>query len=288
LTRTCISSSLSLGGYNLPLAPFGDGKCIAAFVALCPNERASNASLWQIIFCLVQAKDADMRDFRNAKAMAQTLRAGLAAKSVKISVSQSLELVSMMFGVADWNTLAAIIRTGKSVSPERTSTAVLAEGEGNPVLPVSADLTATRERAIRFATHRKHEYATLEHLLLSLLEDADASDAMRIYNADFAALKEKLVDHLDNKLGILVIDNGWDPKLTAAFQRVFQRAQHRALGLGQSSITGENILEAILFETESPAARLLAEQGITRQFFALIPHARRWDRMLKRRPEDST
>lgn len=227
-----------------------------------------------------------MRDFRNAKAMAQTLRASLAAKSVKISVGQSLELVSEMLGVADWNTLAALIQTHKSVSPEGASTAVPAAGEGNPVLPVSADLTATRERAIRFATQRKHQYATLEHLLLSLIEDADAADAMRVYRTDFAALNGKLVDHLDNKLGILVIDNGLDPKPTAAFQRAFQRAQHLALRLGQSNITGENILEAILFETESPAARFLVEQGITRQFFALIPHAREWDKMWNR-PKDS-
>jgi hypothetical protein len=65
-----------------------------------------------------------MRDFRNAKAMARTLRASLAAKSIKISVSQSLELVSEMLGVADWNTLAAIIRTEMSVSRERASIAV--------------------------------------------------------------------------------------------------------------------------------------------------------------------
>jgi Glyoxalase superfamily protein/Clp amino terminal domain, pathogenicity island component len=237
-----------------------------------------------------------MRDFRNAKAMAQTLRASLAAKSVKISVSQSLELVSEMLGVADWNTLAAIIRTDRSVSPERASAAVLAAGEGNPVLPVSADLTATRERAIRFATLRKHEYATLEHLLLSLIEDADASAAMSVYNADLATLKGKLVGHLEYKLGILVIDNGWDPKPTAAFQRVFQRAQHRALELGHSTITGANILEAILFETESPAARFLAEQGITRQdILNLIAHGKGWyhvqqyrQQWLKRRPKDNT
>ncbi len=229
-----------------------------------------------------------MRDFRNAKAMAQTLRAGLAAKNVKISVSQSLELVSTMFGAADWNTLAAIIRADKSASLERTSTPVLAAGEGKPVLPRSAELTATRERALRFAAQRKHEYATLEHLLLSLLEDANAADAMRVYRADFAALSEKLVGHLDDKLGIQVIDGGCDPKPSAPFQRVFERAQHRASGLGQSNITGENILEAILFETESPAARFLVEQGITRLFFALIPHAREWDRMFKGRPKDST
>jgi ATP-dependent Clp protease ATP-binding subunit ClpA len=111
---------------------------------------------------------------------------------------------------------------------------------------------------------------------------------MRVYRADLAALKGKLIDHLDNRLGMLVIDSGCDPKPTAAFQRVFQRAQHRAQGLRQSNITGENILEAILFESESPAARFLVDQGITRQFFALIPHAREWDRMFNRRPKDST
>jgi Glyoxalase superfamily protein/Clp amino terminal domain, pathogenicity island component len=237
-----------------------------------------------------------MRDFRNAKAMAQTLRAGLAAKSVKISVSQSLELVSEMLGAADWNTLAAIIRTNKSVSPERASTAALAAGKGKPVLAVSPDLAATRERALRFAAQRKHEYATLEHLLLSLTDDADASDAMGVYDADLASLKGKLVDHLDNKLGILVIDNGWDPRPTAAFQRVFERARYRALEFGHSTITGANILEAILFETESPAARLLAEQGITRQdILNLLAHGRGWFHLQqyvrqqsKRRPKDGT
>jgi glyoxalase superfamily protein/ClpA/ClpB-like protein len=227
-----------------------------------------------------------MRDFRNAKAMAQTLRASLVAKSVKISISQSLELVSEMLGVADWNTLAAIIRANKSVSPEKASASVLAAGEGNPVLPVSVDLTATRDRAIRFAAQRKHEYATLEHLLLSLTEDADASAAMSVYDADLVSLKGKLVDHLDYKLGALVIHNGWNPRPTAAFQRVFGRAQHRALELGHSTITGANILEAILFETESPAARFLAEQGITRQdIFNLIDHGNEWHRIQEYRQQ---
>lgn len=220
-----------------------------------------------------------MRDFRNAKAMAQTLRASLAAKSIRISVSQSLELVSEMLGAADWNTLAAIIRTNKSVSPERASASVLAAGEGNPVLPVSDDLTTTRDRAIRFAAQRKHEYATLEHLLLSLIDDADASAAMSLYGADLVSLKGKLVDHLDYKLGALVIHNGWDPRPTAAFQRVFGRAQQRAVELGHSTITGVNILEALLFETESPAARFLAEHEITRQdILNLIAHGNGWRR----------
>lgn len=62
-----------------------------------------------------------MRDFRNAKAMAQTLRAALAAKGVKITVSQSLELVAEMFGLDDWNTLVAAIGAEKTISREKVS-----------------------------------------------------------------------------------------------------------------------------------------------------------------------
>jgi len=58
-----------------------------------------------------------MRDFRDAKTMAQTLRQSLTAKSVTVSHSESLELVSKMLGAADWNTLSALIRSGRSESP---------------------------------------------------------------------------------------------------------------------------------------------------------------------------
>lgn len=63
----------------------------------------------------------------------------------------------------------------------------------------------------------------------------------------------------------IVIDNGADPKPTATFQRVVQRAEVLRKALGRSMITGANILEAITFETQSPAAQLLREQGMTRQ-----------------------
>jgi len=258
LTPIRICSIFYLGGYDLLLAPFGDGKRITAFVALCPNERASNASPWH--FCLVQAKDEDMRDFRNAKAMAQTLRAALAAKGLKITISQSLELIAEMFGVADWNTLAAKIHGEAPVTREKVSP---------PPLPAfSATLAATLHRALVFATKRKHEYATLEHLLLALIDDTDASAVMRVCNADLGALTEKLVNYLDNELKKLVIDNGADAKPTAGFQRVvFQRV---GLQLRRPMATGANVLLAILDETQSPAARLLGEQGMTRQHLSSI------------------
>ena len=128
------------------LAPFGDGERIAAFVALCPNERASNASLWHS--CLVHAKDADMRDFRDAKAMAHTLRAALAAKGLKITNSRSLELIAEAFGVADWNTLAATIRGEALVARKNASRPPLWPTESNPVIPFSAAFDGTMRRAL--------------------------------------------------------------------------------------------------------------------------------------------
>ena len=215
-----------------------------------------------------------MRDSRNAKAMAQTLRAALAARGLKITISQSLELIAEMFGVADWNTLAARILRGETpVAPEKVSPQQLPAVGSNSVLPFSATFAATLHRALFFATQRKHQYATLEHLLLALLDDADASVVMRVCNADLGALTEKLVDYLDNELKRLVIDNGADPKPTAAFQRVVQRAQLRGQELGRSMVTGANTLEAISSETQSPAARLLGEQGMTRQhLLGIIAH----------------
>ena len=213
-----------------------------------------------------------MRDFRNAKAMAQTLRTALATRGIKIGVGQSLELIADIFGLADWNTLSATIRAEKSLSREKVSPPLQAVGI-HSFPPLSTALAVTLHRAFGFAGQRKHEYATLEHLLLALIDDADASAVMRVCSADLGALTEKLVGYLDNELNRLVIDNGADSKPTPAFQRVVQRAELRGKELGRSMVTGANILEAITSETQSPAARLLGEQGMTRQhLLSIVTH----------------
>ena len=213
-----------------------------------------------------------MRDFRNAKAMAQTLRAALATKGVKITIGQSLELIAEIFGQADWNTLAAAIRAEKSISREKVSPPLPAVGS-NSFPPLSSALAVTLHRAFGFASQRKHEYATLEHLLLALIDDTDALAVLRVCSADLGALAEKLVGYLDNELKTLVIDDGADSKPTAAFQRVVQRAELRGKELGRSMVTGAYILEAITSETQSLAARLLGEQGMTRQhLLSIVTH----------------
>jgi ATP-dependent Clp protease ATP-binding subunit ClpA len=93
---------------------------------------------------------------------------------------------------------------------------------------------------------------------------------MRVCGADLDALAHNLVGYLDNELKRLVVDNGANSKPTAGFQRVVQRAELRGKELGRSMVTGANILEAITSETQSPAAQLLGEQGLTRQHLSSI------------------
>lgn len=192
-----------------------------------------------------------MRDFRDAKVMAHTLRAALATKGLNITVSQSLELMAETFGLADWNTLSAAIR-GEAAGSRNNS--------HSPQFPAT---TATM-RALAYARQRKHQYATLEHLLLGLIDDLDASAVMKACKVDLGALREKLTNYIDIDLITLAIDDGGEPRPTAGFQRVLQRAAHYAEGRGLPNRTGAELLVAIFAERESPAARLLGEQGMTR------------------------
>jgi hypothetical protein len=201
-----------------------------------------------------------MRDFRNAKAMAQTLRAALAAKGIKITVGQSLELMAEMFGVADWNTLAAAINAENAIPRETASSLPVVRSRR-----LCAELATTLRRAIGFAAQRNHEYATLEHLLLALAEDADALASISACNANPSGTTERLVDYLDHGLTKLVMESHAEPKPTAAFQRVVQHAEIQRHAAGRSIVTGADILKAIFYETQSPAARFLGEQGITIQ-----------------------
>jgi Glyoxalase superfamily protein/Clp amino terminal domain, pathogenicity island component len=191
-----------------------------------------------------------MRDFRDAKAMAHTLRAALAAKGHKVTNSESLELIAQAFGVADWNTLSAAIR-GEAAAPRNNA-------------PPQFPTTATLHRALDYAYRRKHRYAMLEHLLLALIDDVHASAVMKACQVDLGVLREKLTNYIDNDKTLVVAD-GSEPQRTAGFQRVEQRAALYAEGRGLRLRTGAELLLAIFAESESPAAQLLAEQGMTRE-----------------------
>lgn len=128
----------------------------------------------------------------------------------------------------------------------------------------SNNLEQSLHRALTFANERSHEYATLEHLLLALMEDEDAAAVMRACNVDLDHLKKVVTDYIDKELGNLVTSYGEDSKPTTGFQRVIQRAVIHVQSSGRDEVTGANVLVAIFAERESHAAFFLQEQEMTR------------------------
>ncbi|GLK55605.1 ATP-dependent Clp protease ATP-binding subunit ClpA [Methylopila capsulata] len=128
----------------------------------------------------------------------------------------------------------------------------------------SRSLEQSLHRALAFANERHHEYATLEHLLLSLVDDQDAAAVMRACNVDLEILRRNLVEYVDAELDNLVGDTSEDSKPTAGFQRVIQRAVIHVTSSGREEVTGANVLVAIFAERESHAAFFLQEQDMTR------------------------
>ena len=119
--------------------------------------------------------------------------------------------------------------------------------------------------ALALANARRHELATLEHLLLALIDEPDANRVMRACAVDLDDLRKTLTDHIDEDLSTLITDvEGSEAVPTAAFQRVIQRAAIHVQSSGRSEVTGANVLVAILAERESNAAYFLQEQDMTR------------------------
>lgn len=128
----------------------------------------------------------------------------------------------------------------------------------------SRPLEETLHRAVAYANARRHEYATLEHLLLALIDDPDAAGVMQACNVDLAALRGALTLYVDTDLSALATSDGEDAKPTAGFQRVIQRAVIHVQSSGREEVTGANVLVAIFSERESHAAYFLQEQDMTR------------------------
>ncbi len=129
---------------------------------------------------------------------------------------------------------------------------------------LSRNLEQTLHRALGLANDRKHEYATLEHLLLALAEDTDATTVLRACGVDVDRLKRDLGEFLDKDLAGLVSDRGAEPKPTAGFQRVVQRAAIHVQSSGKDEVTGANVLVALFSERESHAVYFLQLQDMTR------------------------
>ena len=119
--------------------------------------------------------------------------------------------------------------------------------------------------ALATANSKRHEFATLEHLLLALLDEPDAVRVLQACSVETEELRKTLVDFIEEDLSNLVTDiEGSEAVPTAAFQRVIQRAAIHVQSSGRNEVTGANVLVAIFAERESNAAYFLQEQEMTR------------------------
>src|ERR1700733_14727268 len=129
---------------------------------------------------------------------------------------------------------------------------------------LSRNLEKTLHRALAYANERRHEYATLEHLLLAMTEDQDAIAVLRACSVDLEKLRRDLANYVDNELSNLISTHVEDAKPTASFQRVLQRAAIHVQSSGREEVTGANVLVAMFAERESHAVYFLQEQDMTR------------------------
>ena len=129
---------------------------------------------------------------------------------------------------------------------------------------LSRNLEQTLHRALAYATDRYHEYATLEHLLLSLTEDQDSIAVLKACGVDTERLTSELEEFLDQDLDDMRSGTAIEPKPTAGFQRVIQRAVIHVQSSGREEVTGANVLVAMFSERESHAVYFLQMQDMSR------------------------
>ncbi|MFC4213670.1 ATP-dependent Clp protease ATP-binding subunit ClpA [Pseudophaeobacter arcticus] len=129
----------------------------------------------------------------------------------------------------------------------------------------SSTLEQAIHAALALANERRHEFATLEHLLLALIEEPEAARVMRACGVELGQLRASLIEFVEEDLANLVTDvDGSEAVPTAAFQRVIQRAAIHVQSSGRTEVTGANVLVAIFAERESDAAYFLQDQDMTR------------------------
>ncbi|MDA0355533.1 MAG: ATP-dependent Clp protease ATP-binding subunit ClpA [Proteobacteria bacterium] len=129
----------------------------------------------------------------------------------------------------------------------------------------STTLEQAIHNALSLANDHKHELATLEHLLLALIDEPEAARVMQACSVNLATLRRTLTSFINDDLSTLVTDvEGSEAVPTAAFQRVIQRAAIHVQSSGRTEVTGANVLVAIFAERESNAAYFLQEQDMTR------------------------
>ena len=129
---------------------------------------------------------------------------------------------------------------------------------------LSRNLEQSLHRALALATENNHEYATLEHLLLALTEDTDGISVLRACGVELEKLRQDLKGFISNDLTDLLSAKLSEPKPTAGFQRVVQRAAIHVQSSGREEVTGANVLVALFSEREAHAVYFLQMHDMTR------------------------
>jgi ATP-dependent Clp protease ATP-binding subunit ClpA len=125
-------------------------------------------------------------------------------------------------------------------------------------------LEKTLHTALQHATDRTHEYATLEHLLLALVDDPEAAEVLTACGVDLGELSGVVRQYLDQEYQSLKTEEEADPQPTAGFQRVIQRAILHVQSSGKDTVTGANVLVALFSERDSYAVYFLQQQDMSR------------------------
>ncbi|MFO1352165.1 MAG: ATP-dependent Clp protease ATP-binding subunit ClpA [Gammaproteobacteria bacterium] len=129
---------------------------------------------------------------------------------------------------------------------------------------LSKELELSINLAFREARERRHEFMTVEHLLLALLDNPSAAEVLRACGANLDKLKRELQGFIRENTPILATDDPRETQPTLGFQRVLQRAVLHVQSSGNKEVTGANVLVAIFGEQESHAVYVLKQQDINR------------------------
>jgi len=129
---------------------------------------------------------------------------------------------------------------------------------------LSKELEASLNIAFTDARSKRHEYITVEHLLLALLDNSSASAVLKACGADLQRLKRELTEYLEENTPVFSENSGGEVQPTLGFQRVLQRAVFHVQSSGKKEVTGANVLVAIYGEQESQAVYMLHQQDVSR------------------------
>ena len=129
---------------------------------------------------------------------------------------------------------------------------------------LSSELEFCLNEAFQNARERRHEFMTVEHLLLALLDIPKVNEILKACDSEIGQLRQLLIEFIDEATPLMPADDDGDVQPTLGFQRVLQRAVYHVQSSGKKEVTGANILVAILSEKQSQAVYFLGMQDVTR------------------------